>query len=133
MSICEATRLDKISRPAATTAAAVSSHEDSIPRMRVLIEFPFCSLQFQILQVLAEVPAKFWILQRDFHGRFEKSEFVARIVGNTLINVRPQTIFLRQNAQRVGQLDFVSPSRLGAHQTIKNLRRPYVTYGYRQV
>jgi len=33
--ICEATTLDKISRPSATTAAAVSSHEDSIPRMRV--------------------------------------------------------------------------------------------------
>src|SRR6267378_7783065 len=102
MSICEATTLDKISRPSATTAAAVSSHEDSIPRMRVLIEFPFCSLQFQILQVFAEVAAKLRILQGDFHRRFQESEFVACIVGNTFVNVRPQTIFLRQNAQRVG-------------------------------
>jgi hypothetical protein len=31
MSICEATTLDRISRPSATTAAAVSSQEDSIP------------------------------------------------------------------------------------------------------
>src|SRR5712664_1001484 len=132
-SICDATTLDKISRPSATTAAAVSSHEDSIPRMRVLIEFPFRFLQFQILQVFAEVAAKLRILQGDFHSRFQKSQFVARIVGNTFVYVRPQTIFLRQNAQRVGQLNFVSRSRLGARQTIKNLRRQYVASGYRQV
>src|SRR6266568_9222828 len=81
---CEATTLDRISRPSATTAAAVSSQEDSIPRMRVLIQFPFCSLQFQILQVLAEVAAKLRILQRDFHRRFQKSELVAGIVGNAI-------------------------------------------------
>src|SRR6266478_2980344 len=133
MSICEATTLDKISRPSATTAAAVSSHEDSIPRIRVLMEIPSCSLQLQILQIFAEVSAKLWILQRDFHGRFQKSKFVARIVGNTVINVRPQTVFLCQNAQRVGQLDFVSRSRLGARQTIKNLRRQYVAPCNRQV
>src|SRR5712692_6511119 len=133
MSICEATTLDKISRPSATTAAAVSSHEDSIPRIRVLIEFPFYSLQFQILQVFAEIAAKLRILQGDFHGRFQKSQFVASIVGNTVVNVRPQSIFLRQDTQRVGQLDFVSRSRLGARQTIKNLRRQYVAPGNRQV
>src|SRR3972149_1011495 len=37
MSICEATTLDRISLPSATTAAAVSSHDDSIPRMRLVI------------------------------------------------------------------------------------------------
>src|SRR5207244_5330895 len=58
----------------ATTAAAVSSQEDSIPRMRVLIKFPFCSLQFQILQVVSEVTAKFFILQANFHGRFQKPD-----------------------------------------------------------
>src|SRR5258707_9153516 len=133
MSICEATTLDKISRPSATTAAAVSSHEDSIPRMRVLIEFPFRFLQFQILQVFAEVAAKLRILQGDFHRRFQEYEFVARIVRDAIIYVRPQTIFLRQNAQRIGQLDFVSRSWLGARQTIKNLRRQYVASGNRQV
>src|SRR4029077_12563966 len=35
-SICDATTLDRISRPSATTAAAVSSQEDSIPRIRRL-------------------------------------------------------------------------------------------------
>src|ERR1700746_1834097 len=120
MSICEATTLDKISRPSATTAAAVSSQEDSIPRMRVLIELPFCPLQFQILQVFAEVIAEVSILQGDFHRRFQKSELVARIVRNSVVNVRPQTVFLRQNAQCIGQLDFVSRPRLGARQTVKN-------------
>src|SRR5258708_2824887 len=133
MSICEAPTLDRISRPSATTAAAVSSQEDSIPRIRVLIEFPSSSRQFQILQVLAEVPAKLRILQRDFHRRLQKPQFVARIIGNTLVNVCPQTIFLRQDAQRVGQLDFVSRSRLGARQTIENLRRQYVSPGDRQI
>jgi hypothetical protein len=33
MSICEATTLDKIVRPSTTTAAAVSSHDDSIPKI----------------------------------------------------------------------------------------------------
>src|SRR4029077_9781498 len=132
-SICEATTLDRISRPSATTAAAVSSQEDSIPRMRMLIKFPLYLLQFQSLQVLAEVAAKLRILQGDFHGRFQKSEFVACIVGNTLVNVRPQAVFLRQDAQRIGQLDFVSCSRLGTRQTIKNLRGQYVAPGNRQV
>src|SRR6266852_1422802 len=133
MSICEATTLDRISRPSATTAAAVSSQEDSIPRIRVLIGFPSSSLQLQILQVFAEVAAKLGILQSDFHRRFQKPQFVARIVRNPVINVRPQAIFLRQDAQRVSQLDFVSRSRLGARQTIKNLRRQYVAPGYRQI
>ena len=35
----KATTLDKISRPSATIAAAVSSHEDSIPRIRTLMMF----------------------------------------------------------------------------------------------
>src|SRR5713226_7162727 len=108
ISICDATTLGKISRPSATTAAAVSSHDDSMPRMRVLIEFPSCSLQFQALQILAEVAAKLRILQGDFHGGFQKSEFVAGIVGNAVVNVRPKAVLLRQDAQRVGQLDFVS-------------------------
>src|SRR5260370_8171880 len=38
MSVCEAPALYKSSRPSATTAAAVSSQEDSIPRIRVLID-----------------------------------------------------------------------------------------------
>src|SRR5882724_3391411 len=33
MSICDATTLDKILRPSSTTAAAVSSHDDSIPKI----------------------------------------------------------------------------------------------------
>src|SRR5882757_74859 len=129
MSICEATTLDKISRPSATIAAAVSSQEDSIPRMRVFIEMPICSLQFQILQVVTKVPAKLFILQGNFHGCFQKPQLVARIVGNAFINVGPQTIFLRQNAQCVGQLNFVSSARLGTLQTIENLWRQNVASG----
>src|SRR5258708_37048501 len=133
MSICEATTQDKISRPSVTTAAAVSSQEDSIPRIRVLIGFPSSSLQLQILQVFAEVAAKLQILQRDFHRRLQKSQFVTCIIGNALVNVCPQTIFLRQDAQRVSQLDFVSRSRLAARQTIENLRRQHVAPGDRQI
>src|SRR5690349_16102857 len=133
MSICDATTLDKISRPSATTAAAVSSHEDSIPKMRGLIECSSCSLQFQMLQVFPELATKLFILQGNFHRRFQKSKFVARIVGNSIVNVRPQPIFLRQSAQRIGQLDFVSRAGLGAPQTIENLRRQNVASGNRKV
>src|SRR6266446_3523895 len=133
MSICDATTLDRISRPSATTAAAVSSHEDSIPRMRMLIEFQFFSLQFQVLQIFAEVATKLFILQCNFHGRFQKPEFVARIVRNSVVNVRPQTILLCQNTQRVCQLDFPPCAWLSALQTIKNLRRQNVPPGNRQV
>src|SRR5438132_11804148 len=126
MSICDATTLDRISRPSATTAAAVSSHEDSIPRMRVLIKFQFFSLQFQVLQIFAEVAAKLFILKPNFHGRFQKPELVASIIGDAIVNIRPQTVLLRQDAQRIGQLNFVSSTWLGALQTIKNLCRQYV-------
>src|SRR5467141_1330660 len=46
MSICEATTLDRISRPSATTAAAVSSHEDSIPN---ILKFTLCFLKIPFL------------------------------------------------------------------------------------
>src|SRR5260370_28105300 len=107
MAICEATTLDKISRPSATTAAAVSSHEDSIPRMRVLIESPFRSLQFQTLQVFAEVPAKLRVLQGDLHRCLQKSQFVAGILRNAVVNAPPQTRLLCHDPQRVRQFDFV--------------------------
>jgi hypothetical protein len=38
MSICEATTLERILHPSATTAAAVSSQDDSMPRMRKLTQ-----------------------------------------------------------------------------------------------
>src|SRR5947207_8273101 len=108
MSICDATTLDRISRPSATTAAAVSSQEDSIPRMPVLIEFPSCLLQFQALQIFTEVAAKLFILQGNFHARFQKPDFVARIIGDAVITILPQAILVRQDTQRVGSLDFVA-------------------------
>src|SRR5690348_12430836 len=96
-STCDATTLDRISRPSATTAAAVSSQEDSIPKIRVLI----CSLQLQRLQIFTELAAKFLVLQSDLHGGFQEPQLVASIVRDSIINVRPQTVFLGQNSQRV--------------------------------
>src|SRR2546422_4676816 len=128
-SICDATTLDRISRPSATTAAAVSSQEDSIPNMRVLIE----SLQLQGLQIFTELAAKLLVLQSDFHGRFQESQFIASIIGNAIVNVCPQTILLGQNAQRVGQLDFIPGPWLRARQAIENLRRQNVAPGDREV
>src|SRR5579884_4215084 len=42
----EATTLDRISLPSATTAAAVSSQEDSIPRIRVAIDCTCCPFSY---------------------------------------------------------------------------------------
>src|SRR5690348_18231463 len=84
-STCDATTLDKISRPSTTTAAAVSSQEDSIPRIRVL-NYP---LQLQRFQILAEFAAKFLVLQSDFDGRLQESELVSGVVRDAIIDVRP--------------------------------------------
>src|SRR5215467_2995366 len=120
-STCDATTLDRISRPSSTTAAAVSSQEDSIPKMRVLIgksrflaalgmttqHSLFIALQLQPSQILAKLAPKFLVLQSDLHGRFQESQLIACIVRNAVINVRPQAVFLGQDSQRVRQLDFV--------------------------
>src|SRR5215469_1172008 len=111
-STCDATTLDRISRPSATTAAAVSSQEDSIPRMRVLIRriLDHCrsqkklrrrflrpkglsysllsiTLKFQAFQVFAEFASKFLVLQSDLDRRFQESQLVAGVVRGSIINV----------------------------------------------
>jgi len=47
----------------------------------------FPALQFQRFQVGAEGFAEFSVLQSDFHGGFQESEFLTRIVGRSLIDV----------------------------------------------
>src|SRR5580692_10108955 len=66
------------------------------PSHRKTIQSPKCAsfsnihrtkLKFQSLQVFAEGAAQLAVQQSDFDGRFQKSEFVARIVRNAVINV----------------------------------------------
>src|SRR3974390_1182133 len=59
MSICEDTTLDRILRPSTTTAAAVSSHDDSIPSIRASL---FASV-FMALKVHAST-RRTWGRQR---------------------------------------------------------------------
>src|SRR5512142_1279033 len=47
VAICEETTDDKIRDPSSTTAAAVSSHDDSIPRIRILV-IGVSSLQWSV-------------------------------------------------------------------------------------
>src|SRR6185503_13920169 len=63
MSICEWTTFDRIARPSSTTAAEVSSHEDSMPRifrgsvllgLRVLLEDPRLDVRGAALDLGAE-------------------------------------------------------------------------------
>src|SRR5580692_2151275 len=105
------------------------------PFHRTTIQFPKCAslsdtlrtkLQFQILQVFAEGGAQLFISQRDFDGCFQESQFVTRIIGYAVVNVSPEPLFVRQDAQRVRQLNFISCARLGTLQAIENLRRQHV-------
>src|SRR6266478_5358608 len=58
MSICDATTLDKIVRPSTTTAAAVSSHDDSIPRIFTpLLVWPLIVIDLNPLKRFALAPA----------------------------------------------------------------------------
>ena len=114
-----------------------------LPRSRrTKIQCPECAsswdshglkLQLQILQVLAKGSAQLFVLQRNLHRRFQKSQFVAGIVGNAFVDIRPEAVFVRQQAQRVGQLNFISRARLGALQAIENLWRQNVSPSDRQV
>src|SRR5580704_1309525 len=112
------------------------------PSHRTTIQSPKCAsssgsrwlkLKFQILQIFAKVAAQLIVLQRDFDGRFQESQFVARIIGYAFIDVRPKTVLLGQEAQRVRQLNFISSTRLGALQAIENLWRQDIAPGDGQV
>src|SRR5215472_6151796 len=70
-------------------------------------------LKFEGTQVLAKRLAKFPIFQPDFYGSLQKSQFVSRVVGFSLVDMRQQARFLRQQTQRVRELDFAAASRLG--------------------
>src|SRR5271170_6910557 len=50
MEICEATTLERMVRPSLTTAAAVSSQEDSIPKIVAVIKYDATTHCDQVLQ-----------------------------------------------------------------------------------
>lgn len=77
-------------------------------------------LELQGFEVVAEGGAQFRVLQGNLHGGFQETEFVSRIVGNSLINVSPKSLFLDEKAQRIGELNFVSGAGLDAFQAIEN-------------
>src|SRR5713101_4923801 len=60
------------------------------------------ALEFQRLQVIPERRPQLPVLQRNLHRGLQKPKLVARVVRDSFIDVRPQTMFLRQNPQPVG-------------------------------
>src|SRR5215469_12223616 len=80
----------------------------------------FSRSQFQRFQVAAESLAEFLVLQGDFHGGFQKTEFFAGIVGRSLVNVSQQSLLFGQDFHGVGELNLPSRSRFGAFQAAKD-------------
>ena len=86
-------------------------------------------LKLQSFEVVAEGGAEFRVLQGNLHSGFQETEFVSRIVGNSLINVSPKSLFFDQKAQRVGELNFISGAGLDAFEAIENRWRQNVAAG----
>src|ERR1700721_2229672 len=102
MSSCEETTLDKISRPSTTIEAAVSSHEDSIPRMRVGM-FRFPSVRSFMVAQTGKSPSK--------RNKVATDPF--RVLGET--NRCPpneRTAFTKSNPRFTGHFGAAVPSRL---------------------
>src|SRR5258705_3193097 len=120
------TRIRAVRKPLPRTRKKAKTR--SLRRKATLLKSEI-RLELESLQVAAKCPAELGILQRDFDGGFQESEFVARVVRNSLINVGPQAVLARENAQRVRQLDFVGGAGFGALQTIENRGRQNVAAG----
>src|SRR5712692_301914 len=84
-------------------------------------------LELQRAQVFAKVTPEVGVFERDLNRGLQEAEFVARVVGFTLVNVGPEPFFLCQQAQRVGELDLAAGSRRGALEAVERLRRQHVS------
>ncbi len=84
-------------------------------------------LELQSFEVIAEGGAEFFVEEGEFDGGFQETEFIARIVGNSFINVSPQALLFGKEAQAVGELDFAAGTGLGALEALKDGGRKDVT------
>jgi hypothetical protein len=76
-----------------------------------------------LLQELAERRSQRWVLERQFHGGNEESEFVARIVPLSLDFVGEHRGVLDELPQGVGQLNFSVLTRRRLAEDREDLRR----------
>src|SRR6266568_1077325 len=90
-------------------------------------------LQLERFQITAERGAEFRILQSKLYGSFQETELVSRVIGNTVIDVSPQPMLAREDAQRISKLNFISRAGLRASQAIENSRRQDVAPGNAEI
>src|SRR6266571_4853243 len=90
-------------------------------------------LQLEGLQIIAERGAEFRILQSKLYGGLQESQLVSRVVGNTVIDVSPQPMLAREDAQRISKLNLISRAGLRASQAIEHGRRQDVAPGNAEV
>ena len=64
--------------------------------------------------------AEFRILQAEFDGGFQETQFVSRIVRNSVINQSPEALLFREDAHGVSELDFPASAGLGAFETVED-------------
>ena len=70
------------------------------------------------------------VFQPDFHRGFQKSELIPRVVRFPFVNIREQPSLLRQQPQRIRQLDLAPAPRLGPLETIEDFRRQQISPGH---
>ena len=91
------------------------------------------TLEFQGFEVIAEGGAEFFVEQGELDGGSQESEFIARIVGNSLVNVSPQALLFGEESQAVGELDLTAGTGFGALEAVKDGGRKNVASGDRKV
>src|ERR1700757_392040 len=79
-------------------------------------------LKPQVLQIISEWLTQLFVLQRQLDGSDQEAQFVSSVIGNSLIDVCPQTLFPRKDLHRVGKLYFAAGARFGSFQAIENCR-----------
>src|SRR3989441_191701 len=93
----------------------------------------YLRLQLERLQITAERRAEFRILQSKLYRSLQKTELVSRVIRDAVVDVSPQPVLAREDAQRVGELNFVSRAGLRAGQAIENSRRQDVAPGNAEI
>src|SRR5690606_14649168 len=87
----------------------------------------FLDASQEICEVGAEPLAKFGMLQRQFHGRFQVTQLVAAVVALAFEVVAVHRLFLEKARNGVGQLDLAARALGRGFQKFKDARRKQVT------
>src|ERR1700730_4140358 len=94
---------------------------------------PEAPSQFQSLQIASKIRSKLRILQCQLHGSLQNTTLIPGVIRYALVDVSPESMFLRQEPQSIGQLDLPTSSRFRTRQAFENRRGQNIPPGDRQI